>query len=209
MSVSKAQICHWLDRIYLNIEENKDHLTQLDEHTGDADHGINLSRGFQKVKEKVDTLPTNADIGLVFKTVAMALISNVGGASGSLYGSFFLKGFFPANQKQELTDEEFVKVFAFGVSGIKERGKAELGDKTMIDLWVPVLETMQNELRNGKTIQQMADDMLRTATLAREKSKFLVSKKGRASLMGTHTVGMIDPGVESSYLIIKSLHSIL
>lgn len=209
MAITKTDIYWWFDRINNNIYENREYLTQLDSQIGDADHGSNISRGFEKVKEKIDNLNGTDDIGTIFKNVALVLISNVGGASGSLYGSFFLKGFFPASKKQELTDEEFFNVFEMGVKGIKERGKAEIGDKTMVDVWEPVLEKMRFNLQEGKTIRESSNDILQAAEDAKNNSMDLVAKKGRASILGEQTRGKLDPGIFSTYLIIKSLSEVL
>ena len=122
--VTKQNIIKWLENYAQIIAENKDYLTELDSPIGDADHGINMNRGFQKVKEKLPTV-VEQDIGAILKTVSMTLISTVGGASGPLYGTFFLKASVIAAKKQELTKQELGKLLKAGLQGVIQRGKAE------------------------------------------------------------------------------------
>ena len=129
--ITKHQIVQWLQDFATQIEQNKDYLTELDAAIGDADHGINMERGFKKVMSQLPSV-ADKDIGSILKSVSMTLISSVGGASGPLYGTFFLKASTVAVDKQQLTDEEIVSLLQAGLDGVLQRGKAQLGDKTMV-----------------------------------------------------------------------------
>ncbi|NER08628.1 MAG: dihydroxyacetone kinase subunit L [Okeania sp. SIO3C4] len=148
--VNKEQIIQWLEAVATVLEENKDYLTELDAAIGDADHGINMSRGFQKVITQLPTV-TNKDIGSIFKTVSMTLISTVGGASGPLYGTLFLRASAVVTGKSELTSEDMAKVFAAAVEGVVQRGKANLGDKTILDALSPAANTFTEAVANGSS----------------------------------------------------------
>ncbi len=134
--VTKEQIIHWLQTVAVVLEQNKDYLTELDAAIGDADHGINMNRGFQKVVSQLSSV-ADKDIGSILKAVSMTLISSVGGASGPLYGTLFLRASTAVAGKSELTDEDMVGLLQAAVDGVIQRGKANLGDKTMLDALSP------------------------------------------------------------------------
>jgi dihydroxyacetone kinase-like protein len=204
MTVTKKQIVQWLESTAAVLNENKDYLTQLDSPIGDADHGINMSRGFSKVLEKLPSV-ADKDIGAILQTTGMALISSVGGASGPLYGTFFLRGGVAAKAREELNNDDLFKLLQVGVEGIVERGRPQLGDKTMFDAWSPALDAMQNTLTNGHDTVAV----LRSAVMAAEQGLKntipLQAKKGRASYLGERSIGHQDPGATSSYLMLKTL----
>ncbi len=204
MNLTKEMSIQWLQKATELINENKDYLTELDAAIGDADHGLNMARGFSKVMEKLATTETK-DCGDVFKTTAMTLISSVGGASGPLYGSFFLKASMVCKGKEELTPEELIATLDAGVKGIQERGRAEVGDKTMIDVWVPVVDSLKS---GAAELPEMMHKAVEVAEKAKESTKDLIAKKGRASYLGERSVGHLDPGAVSSTLIIRALDSV-
>ena len=140
--VTKEQIVRWLELTAKVLHENKDYLTQLDSAIGDADHGTNMDRGFTKVAEKLPTV-ADKDIGNILKTVGMTLISSVGGASGPLYGTFFQRGGMAADAKEELTDEDLLTTLQAAVDGVLARGRAQPGDKTMIDALLPAMAALR------------------------------------------------------------------
>jgi len=150
MSITKNQIVQWLQAIASVIEQNKDYLTELDAAIGDADHGINLHRGFQKVLTQLPKVE-DKDIGSILKTISMTLISSVGGASGPLYGTFFLRASIEVTGKEELTDAELARLLQAGVEGVVQRGKANLGDKTMLDVLSPAVEAFAEAVTQGRT----------------------------------------------------------
>lgn len=173
--------------------ENKDYLSELDAAIGDGDHGFNMAKGFEFVKEDMNN--QFKDMKELFNKIAMTLISKVGGASGPLYGTFFMKFASNLSGKQTLTREDFVISFKQGVEGVKSRGKANIDDKTMVD----VIEPVSKALEEGKTF----DEIIAIAKEKMEYTKEIVAKKGRASYLGQRSIGHIDPGACSSYLIIK------
>src|SRR5271163_3242258 len=147
-NITLAQIVSWIERYAGHIAEQKDYLTQLDAAIGDADHGANMDRGFKAVlAKKADQPPT--DIGAFLKLVSMTLISKVGGASGPLYGTFFLQASSMATGKTELTPSEFAAVLEKGLAGIVLRGKAAVGDKTMVDALQPAIKAYKRAVDAG------------------------------------------------------------
>ena len=205
MNLTKAQILQWLQAVDEVITENKDYLTELDAAIGDGDHGINLHRGFQKVMTQLPQVETE-DIGSIFKTVGMALVSSVGGASGPLYGTFFLRASTVVTGKEELTVADLAKLLQEGVNGVIQRGKANLSDKTMLDALCPAVATLNQEVAGGNN---SIVDVLGLAVLAAETGMHqtipLEARKGRASYLGERSIGHQDPGATSSYLILKTL----
>lgn len=176
------------------IDENKAYLQQLDREIGDGDHGFNMAKGFSFVKE--DMKEEFKDFKLLFMKVSMDLISKVGGASGPLYGTFFMKFAQSLSGKDNLSRKDFNQAFKDGLDGLKQRGKAEIGDKTMVD----VLEPVQIALEEGKSFEEI----IKLAEEKKDSTKDLVAKKGRASYLGERSLGHIDPGAMSSFLILKT-----
>ena len=202
--VTKQQILQWLQAVAVVLEQNKNYLTELDAAIGDADHGINMNRGFKKV---VSQLPSVADkdIGSILKTVSMTLISSVGGASGPLYGTMFLRATTAVAGKSELTDEDMVALLQAAVDGIIQRGKANLGDKTMLDALSPASEAFKQAVANNASTQEALQQAVAAAEEGMKNTIFLVAKKGRASYLGDRSSGHQDPGATSAYLILKTL----
>ncbi|MFC6181708.1 dihydroxyacetone kinase subunit DhaL [Lactiplantibacillus daowaiensis] len=179
----------WLDKFGDAIEKNKAYLSDLDTPIGDGDHGNNMARGLTAVKAALAD-KDDADLTTVFKTIAMALISKVGGASGPLYGTAFLE--MAKASKAGTTD--LPTLLAAALAGIEKRGGAEAGDKTMIDVWTPVLAAVQA----GNLTQAVIDDAV-------ESTKPMIAKKGRASYLGERSVGHLDPGAVSSGYLFTAL----
>ena len=202
--VSKEQIIQWIQAIALVLEQNKNYLTELDAAIGDADHGINMNRGFQKVMSQLPTV-ADKDIGSILKTVSMTLISSVGGASGPLYGTMFLRASTAVAGKSELTDEDMVALLQAAVDGIIQRGKANLGDKTMLDALSPASEAFKQAGANGASTQEALQQAVAAAEEGMKNTIPLVAKKGRASYLGDRSANHQDPGATSAYLILKTL----
>ena len=202
--VTKDQIVKWLEKSTAVLNENKDYLTQLDSAIGDADHGTNMARGFNKVLEKLPSV-ADKDIGNILKTTGMTLISSVGGASGPLYGTFFMRSGMAMAAKEELSDEDLLKLLEAGVEGIVQRGRAQLEDKTMIDAWYPALEALRTAIENGNSTV----DALKAGVAGAEKGMkatiTLQARKGRASYLGERSIGHQDPGATSSFLLLNAL----
>src|SRR6266700_7433096 len=161
MPITTEDTIRWIRRVAQVLHENRDYLTELDSKIGDADHGINMDRGFRAVGEKLPDA-ASADIGLVLKTVGMTLVSTVGGASGPLYGTAFLRAGVATSGKQELDEAGLVAMLDAAVEGIKARGKAKTGEKTMLDALVPAVEAAKQALAEKQDLSQL----LQTTTSA-------------------------------------------
>jgi len=208
MSVNTDKVRSVIGDIAKVIEEQKQYLSDLDQAIGDGDHGFNMARGFEAVMQKLKETP-GADIGEVLKTVAMALISNVGGASGPLYGTLFLKASGAAKGLKEMDLAGFVPILKEGILGVQARGKAELGEKTMVDVLIPALESLERDCAAGLSGKEAFANAEKVAASCMEKTKDIIAKKGRASYLGERSIGHIDPGATSSYLMISVISKAL
>lgn len=188
MDFTLDQATKWLELFGDEIEQNKAYLSDLDTPIGDADHGFNMARGMEAVKTSL-AQKAPADLAGLFKQTAMALITKVGGASGPLYGTAFLE-----MSKQAAQTSELNSLLAAALAGIKKRGGAAAGDKTMVDVWEAVLP----ELAQGTLTDAKIDEAV-------EATKPLIAKKGRASYLGERSKGHIDPGAMSSGYLFKAL----
>jgi phosphoenolpyruvate---glycerone phosphotransferase subunit DhaL len=201
--VSYGQVSDWIRAFAAVVAENKEYLTELDSAIGDADHGINMNRGMQAVLGKMDAAES-ADIGALLKAVGMTLVSTVGGASGPLYGTLFLQMGTSAAGKSDLSGDDWADALAAGLAGVQRRGKAELGDKTMIDALVPAVEAVRSALAGGSALDEA---LRRSAEAAREGMTAtipLVARKGRASYLGERSANHQDPGATSSWLLLRT-----
>jgi dihydroxyacetone kinase-like protein len=201
--VNRDNLLAWIDALIQVYADNKQYLTQLDSNIGDADHGINMDRGFTAVKADLEK-SNPADISAVLKTVAMSLIRTVGGASGPLYGTFFMRASAACANKTELEPADVVALFEAGLEGIIQRGKAELNDKTMVDAQKPALEAMKQALANGSDLKMILQKGAAAAEEGMKNTIPLQARKGRASYLGERSIGHQDPGATSSYLMIKA-----
>lgn len=186
------------------IEAEKDYLTQLDNEIGDGDHGINLARGFEAVEKKLPSL-AGGDTGALLKGVGMQLVSTVGGASGPLYGTAFMKAGMACKGLTELDGPAFIKAMEAAVDGIKMRGKATEGEKTMLDALCPALKVMQDEVAAGKSLKEALQDAAAAAEKGVEYTKTIIATKGRASYLGERSLGHQDPGATSSLYLLQVL----
>lgn len=186
------------------INENRDFLTELDRCIGDADHGINMSRGFNAVTAKLKSSPPDS-LKNGLKSVAMTLISTVGGASGPLFGTAFLRCSKLAEGKDEVDRELASQMLHESINGIKALGKAEPGDKTMIDALEPACKAFDEAAKNGGTFLSCLKSSCEAAQKGVEYTKTIAAKKGRASYLGERSIGHQDPGATSVTIILKSL----
>jgi len=193
---------YWLELSAASFQQHKDELTQLDAAIGDADHGANMARGFNAVQGKLASLQ-GQDLGAIFKAVAMTLISTVGGASGPLYGTFFLQAAASAAGKTSLAPPELFAVFQAGLQGLMNRGKAAVGDKTMVDALAPAVAALKPEGAEG--LAKLLDRAVAAAKDGAESTVPLVAKKGRASYLGERSAGHKDPGAASTVLLLEAL----
>ena len=202
MTITNDAIEEWMKRFAAEVAENRAYLTKLDGAIGDGDHGTNMDRGMKKALEKLEAADGD-DIGASLKTVGMALVSSVGGAAGPLYGTLFLQMGQSAAGKSELDLAGFTDALDAGIQGVIKRGKAEPGDKTMLDALGPALEA----LREAGDDSDVAGALGRAAEAAHEGMEAtvpLVARKGRASYLGERSAGHQDPGATSSHLLLKT-----
>ena len=199
------QTVNWLRMVSKLMEEEKDHLTQLDADIGDGDHGINMDRGFKKVASQLTSFQ-DKDIGQIMQETGMTLVSSVGGASGPLYGTFFIRAASVASGKKEVTLAELASLLKAGLSGVMARGRAERGEKTMVDALTPAVDTLQRADQESKGIKEALKEALFAAEEGMKRTIPMIAKKGRASYLGERSIGHQDPGATSSYLIFKALY---
>ena len=203
-SLDTKQMAAIIEGMAKKIEAEKDYLTQLDNEIGDGDHGINLARGFEAVEKKLPSL-AGGDIGALLKGVGMQLVSTVGGASGPLYGTAFMKAGMACKGLTELDGPAFIKAMEAAVDGIKMRGKATEGEKTMLDALCPALKVMQDEVAAGKSLKEALQDAAAAAEKGVEYTKNIIATKGRASYLGERSLGHQDPGATSSLYLLQVL----
>jgi dihydroxyacetone kinase-like protein len=203
VSVPYAQVLGWVEAFSATVKENKEYLTRLDSAIGDADHGINMDRGMTAVDAKLDGLEGD-DIGGMLKTVGMTLVSTVGGAGGPLYGTLFLQMGMATAGKTELEPEDWAAALDGAVKGVEMRGKAEPGDKTMIDALIPARDAYSAALAEGASFEDALRRSAKAAEEGMEATTPLVARKGRASYLGERSAGHQDPGATSSYLLVKT-----
>jgi phosphoenolpyruvate---glycerone phosphotransferase subunit DhaL len=193
---------NWLRDLASTLHENAAYLTELDSAIGDADHGSNMDRGFAAVVAVLDETSFES-VDELLKKAGMTLVSKVGGASGPLYGTFFLR-FGTALAGVEVTPESVGEALKAGVGGILQRGKAELGDKTMYDAWAPALEAYDGAVAGGSDLAGALAAAAEAAAKGRDATTPLVARKGRASYLGERSAGHQDPGATSTTLLLES-----
>ncbi len=206
--MTNEDILRWLERIADVLHENATYLTQLDSAIGDADHGINMDRGFTAVRAKFPTMAT-MDIATQLKTVGMTLVSTVGGASGPLYGTAFLRAGVAVAGKQQLGPADMVVLLEAFLGGIVARGKAQPGEKTMVDALTPALAAAKQALNEGLPLKELSSRATQAAEEGMKATIPLLATKGRASYLGERSVGHQDPGATSSWLILRSLTEVV
>ncbi|MHA7848554.1 dihydroxyacetone kinase subunit DhaL [Serratia sp. D1N4] len=208
MTLSKQQVVGWLLRCAEVFTRERDFLTQLDTDIGDGDHGLNMSRGFNKVVEKLPSV-ADQDIGSILKFTGMTLLSSVGGASGPLFGTFFIRAAQAANARQSLDLAELQQMIQQGVEGVAMRGKAEPGDKTLCDVWWPVVDSFGQSVQQQLGITQALQQAAMCAEQAVQATIPMQARKGRASYLGERSIGHQDPGATSVMLMIKALATVV
>jgi phosphoenolpyruvate---glycerone phosphotransferase subunit DhaL len=198
------QLTGWLRRYHDLVIKNQAELTQLDSAIGDADHGINMARGMTAVINKLER-DRPAQANELFKAVAMTLVTSVGGASGPLYGTFFLRFASAAGPATELDAAALDLALRAGLTGIVERGKAAVGDKTMVDALSPALDAIEAVIKNGGDLGAAVRAARDAAAAGRDTTVPLVARKGRASYLAERSAGHMDPGASSMTLLFDAL----
>lgn len=194
----------WIRTSAAVMNEHRVELIDLDREIGDGDHGENMDRGFQAVLLKLDDLPSEANPGDVFKLVATTLISTVGGAAGPLYGTAFLKAAVAITGSADLDGAALVAFLAAARDGIVLRGKAEPGDKTMVDAWTPAVDAAEAARADGANDLAILMAAAAAAEAGAEATEPWVARKGRASYLGERAIGHRDPGAQSSALLLRA-----
>jgi dihydroxyacetone kinase-like protein len=204
MGLGISWVTAWVEKTIDVVSENRGRLSELDREIGDGDHGENLDRGFAAVKAKFDSLPDDTTPGAALKLVATTLISTVGGASGPLLGTAYLKGAQALGDATDLDSEQIVALLTAARDGVVLRGKAEVGDKTMIDAWTPAVDSAAASASEGASPVAVLRAAASAAVAGAASTEPLVARKGRASYLGDRAVGHRDPGAESSSLILTA-----
>ena len=186
------------------IEAEKDVLTELDSAIGDGDHGINMARGAKTVMEKLPSL-IGKDSGVLLKGIGMAVVSSVGGASGPLYGTAFMKAGDALKGKEEPSAEDFLAAFSAAIAGIKMRGKSTTGEKTMLDALCPAESAMREAIEAKKSPKEILQAAAAAAEKGAEKTTNILATKGRASYLGERSLGHRDPGAVSSAFMLRAM----
>jgi dihydroxyacetone kinase-like protein len=203
MGVSREGVLRWLDASQKVFAENRQQLTELDSAVGDGDFGISLDRGFTAVQAELSANPP-ADLRAVFQNAATVLIRTMGGTSGPLLGTFFLRAAAACAGKSELAPGDVVALFQAGVDGIQQRGKAALGDKTMLDALLPAVDAMRGALEAGNGLAEILDRGAAAAEAGMQATTTMQARKGRGSYLGDRSVGHQDPGATGAHLLLKT-----
>ncbi len=195
--------------ICASIEKQKDYLSELDRAIGDGDHGVTMSIGWTAVKEKLSSINSNEGFQKICTQIASSFLSAVGASAGPLYATALMRGGIAIKDKEFLDAMSFSLFLDAAAKGIKDRGKAEIGDKTMLDVWMPAAEEMKKQANSGANLMDALDSTVKNAKNAMNNTKDLLSKKGRSSKLGERSIGHIDPGAASSFVIINSIYQTL
>ncbi len=205
-NITTPQMLHALETMCDTIENEKDYLSELDGAIGDGDHGVNMAKCFRQVKKKLMESAAQ-DIGTLFKDVGMVVLNSVGGAMGALYGTFFLKLSQASAGKSAINLSDLVGMLQTAEKGILDIGKANLGDKTLIDTLSPAVRALEAAEKEGQPLPQALAVFNRAAQAGMESTKDMLAKMGRASRLGERTIGHQDAGATSCYFILRSLAS--
>lgn len=207
-TVTLDELSRWLRRFRALVADNRTYLTELDSAIGDADHGSNMDRGMAAVVAAEDQNPAGS-VQDLFKSAGMTLVSTVGGASGPLYGTFFLRFGTTAGAVTELDAAAFGAALRAGLGGVVARGKAEPGDKTMFDALAPALEAYDAAVAGGSSPADAAHAAADAARTGQEATEAMTARKGRASYLGERSAGHLDPGATSTALLFRALDETL
>jgi dihydroxyacetone kinase-like protein len=202
-TVDAAVVTAWLNEFARLIAANKEYLTELDSAIGDADHGTNMDRGLTAVVQALET-ETGSTPSALLKRTGMTLVSKVGGASGPLYGTAFLRMAAAAGDAETLDGPAFAKTLRAGLEGVVTRGKAQAGDKTMYDALAPAVDALDAALAEGQALPAALDAAVAAAEKGRDATIPLVARKGRASYLGERSAGHQDPGATSVTLLLTA-----
>ncbi|MBB4115495.1 dihydroxyacetone kinase-like protein [Rhizobium sp. BK226] len=205
MTITTKDLQQLFAGIAEDIAAERDHLCELDGAIGDGDHGLAMDGGCQAAAKAVGELDMETPPTLLFNVAAKAFLNAVGASSGPLYATAFMRAAAAAKDRQTLTDDDFVRVFAAMATGIQERGKAEAGEKTMVDAWKPAGDAALDAWGTGKPLPECFDMAVHAARVGCDATKDMTAAKGRASRLGDRAIGHIDPGAASAVIIIAAM----
>ena len=204
MTLDTNWVVEWISAAADSIGEHKQELNTLDREIGDGDHGENMDRGMRAAVVALEKLPDDATPNAALRSIAMTLISTVGGASGPLYGTAFLKAADPVGDAPAIDEKTLVAVLAAARDGIVSRGKAESGDKTMVDAWTPAVDAARSAQESGASASDILAAAADAAAKGAQATEPLVARKGRASYLGERSAGHRDPGAQSTALLLRA-----
>jgi dihydroxyacetone kinase-like protein len=204
MQMTGEQVIRFIEEVAAQVRDQRDYLTQLDAAIGDADHGANLDRGFSTVLTRLPGV-ADKDIGTILKTVGTTLVSTVGGASGPLYGTAFLRASAVATNRTELDEAAIINALEAALEGLHARGKAQRGEKTMIDAVAPGVETLRQAYAAGDPFVVALQKAVAATAAGMQATTDMLATKGRASYLGERSVGHQDPGATSAHLMAQAL----
>ncbi|NCC34002.1 MAG: dihydroxyacetone kinase subunit L [Chloroflexia bacterium] len=204
MQITADHVIKFIETITMRVKEQRDYLTQLDSAIGDADHGVNLDRGFTTVLTKLPSV-ADKDIGTILKTVGTTLVSTVGGASGPLYGTAFLRAGMASAERFELSVDDLTVVVEAALEGIQARGKSTRGEKTMIDAIGPAVDALKEARAAGDDLLTSLRKAVAACQAGMEATIPMLATKGRASYLGERSIGHQDPGATSAFLMAQAL----
>jgi len=202
--MNNIQLIKLLHNMSAKINEHKDYLTELDQPIGDSDHGINMARGFKALEDKLDSLK-DKDVSTILKTVGMTLVSQVGGSSGPLYGTAFMYAGNALNGINEITLNDFSIALNSAIEGVKMRGKASVGEATMLDAMVPALDGLNQAINNKLSIKDTLNNVYDKAQQGANSTIPMIATKGRASYVGERAIGHLDPGAQSFAYLMETI----
>jgi len=208
MRITAEHVIRFVEGVAARIKEHRDELVQLDSAIGDADHGINMDRGFTMVLEKLPTV-ADKDIGTILKSVGMTLVSTVGGASGPLYGTAFLRAGMALADRYELTPAEVVAALEAALEGILARGKAQRGEKTMVDALGPGVDVLKEAQASGEDFVPALRRSVAAVEAGMKATIPMLATKGRASYLGERSIGHQDPGATSVFYMAQVMLEIV
>ena len=205
MEVTSKDFKEFIKKLVAMIESEKDYLCELDRKIGDGDHGVTMSIGFQAVNEVLDDeLSNEQDCSKISVKVGKTFLNAVGSSVGPLYATGFMRGAKEIKKQETINEIDLVSFWiAFG-NGVKERGQAEVGDKTMVDTFAPFVESLENSNLESNDFFKVFQNAVTAAENGMESTKDLLSKKGRSSRLGDRSIGAQDPGATSAYLIVNT-----
>ncbi|MER9054281.1 dihydroxyacetone kinase subunit DhaL [Mesorhizobium sp. M0213] len=208
-STDTAKLKRMFDAIAAAIDADKDRLCRLDGVIGDADHGIAMALGFGAVRDTLDQIDASTEPTALLNTAAKSFLNAVGASSGPLYATAFMRGAAAVKGKAILEDADVIAMFRAMAQGIQDRGKAELGEKTMIDAWLPAAQAAGVAQEAGKSLSESLDAALAAAESGAEATKDMIATKGRSSRLGERSIGHLDPGAASAVTIIRAMRNSL